>query len=326
MTIANATIPSDAWRSLDRAILLHLFDPNVALIDLGLRIRDRQGQRLEPEICVRVHVRQKLRGTAFESFARQHPERVIDSRRIGFPVDVPQANYHLNQWWSPQPPVTATSRSQLFNPMQGGISISNANAFEYGTLGGKVIDRQTGDGMILSNWHVLYSHWYAWPGMAVYQPSRVHGGHSGHTVAHLQRHAMEQYLDAAVARLADSRSLINNQFEIGAVTGVVDPIIGMSVTKSGSRTGLTVGMVDGIEGRTAMYYSGVKRVIRHVVHIAQREGGGQISAGGDSGAWWLDEATRQVVGLHFAGNDAPEYGLAIAMPPVLKALDVDIAL
>ncbi len=326
MTSIKAVIPPEARLSLDRAVLMHLFDPNVSLIDLGLRIRDSQGQSLEPEVCVRVHVRQKLKGPAFERFANQHPGRIIDPQRIGFSVDVPQADYKLRQFRYPASSTLSKSRGRVFNHMQGGISISNAISSGYGTLGGKVIDRQTGAEMILSNWHVLYGNWYAWPGMAVYQPGRGDKGHSGHTVAHLKRHAMEQFLDAAVAELAGTRSLSKNQFEIGAVTGVTNPILGMQVIKSGRRTGITTGIIDGIEGRQAIYYNGVQRVIRHVVHIAQTDDGGQISAAGDSGSWWLDEETHQAVGLHFAGSDHPEYGLAIAMPPVLDALNVDIAL
>ena len=46
---------------------------------------------------------------------------------------------------------------------------------------------------------------------------------------------------------------------------------------------------------------------------------------GDSGSWWLEGATHRAVGLHFAGSNDPEYGLAIAMPQVLEALNIDIA-
>jgi hypothetical protein len=326
MEIPSASIPSAAQRGLDRAIRLHLFDPNVSLIDLGFRIRDSQNQKLEPELCVRIHVRCKLKGAAFESFAEQNPERVIDPKRIGFPVDVPQADYRLSQPRFPSTLVASNLPNGVCNPMQGGISISNAFTYNYGTLGGKVIDRQTGAAMLLSNWHVLYGASYIRAGMAVCQPGLRDGGHVGYTIGYLKRHALDQFIDAAIAELTDTRPLINNQLGIGPVTGVGTPQLGMRITKSGRRTGITTGMIDGIDGREAIELGGEHRVIRSVVHIAQLPKGGQISAPGDSGSWWLAETTHQAVGLHFAGSDDPEYGLAIAMSQVLDALKVDIAL
>ena len=327
MVLSTMNIPQSAYRALHQAILHHLFDPNVSLIDLGLRIRDTQAQRIEEEFCVRVHVRKKLYAENFDAFARRYPQRVIDAKRIGFSIDVPEANYRTQQWswgsWRSTTPVSP--RGCVFNPMQGGISISNALKYGYGTLGGKVIDRKTGAEMILSNWHVLVGSWYAWPGLAIYQPGQGDGGGPEHIVAHLTRHAMDQFIDAAVAELTGTRPLINDQLDLGPVAGVSTPMLGQRVIKSSRRTGVTTGIVTGIEGRQAMYYSGVRQVIRHVVHIAQTSEGGQVSAGGDSGAWWLEEASRHAVGLHFAGSDVPEYGLAIAMPQVLDTLNVDIA-
>jgi endonuclease G len=307
--------------------MLHLFDPNVSLIDLGWRILDRQGQEVERELCVRVHVRQKPYGKAFDTFAALYPERVVDPERIGYRVDVPKANYRTHQWtrWPGQPVAPSNVRGRLSNPMRGGISISNALMSGFGTLGGKVIDRETGKELILSNWHVLVSTWYAWPGLAIYQPGQGDGGQSPYTVALLKNHAMDQMIDAAVAELTGARPLINDQLDIGPVTGAGEPVIGMRVTKSGRRTGVTTGIITGIEGRQAMNYGGIPRVIRHVVHITQAPEGGPVSDRGDSGSWWLEETTRRAVGLHFAGSNEPEYGLAIAMPQVLDALNVDIA-
>lgn len=306
--------------------MLYLFDPNVSLIDIGFRIRDRQNRKIEDELCIRVHVRRKLRGAALEEFAERSPERLIDPEKIGFAVDVPQATYKLRQWLPGSRTTASTSRSQMFNPMQGGISISNAIKYGYGTLGCKVIDRQTKAEMILSNWHVLAGSWYAWPGLAIYQPGQGDGGTSAQTVAHLTRDAMDQFIDAAVAKLDGTRPLDNTQFELGAVTGVASPQLGMRIQKSGRRTGITTGIVTGIEGRQAMYYDGIQRVIRNVMHIAQTEDGQEVSAAGDSGSCWVEEDTRRAVGLHFAGSDEPEYGLAISMSQVLDALNVDLAL
>lgn len=326
MAILNERLTETVQRALNRAVSLYLFDPNVSLIDLGLRIRDSQGQKLEEELCVRVHVRQKLYAEAFEAFAARYPERVIDPKRVGFVVDVPAGNYHVHSWpwWSWYQPVPTGPRGRVFNPMRGGISISNALKFGYGTLGGQVVERETGVEMILSNWHVLVDSWSIRPGLPIYQPGQGDGGGAQYTVARFTRHAMDQFIDAAVAELTGPRSLINEQLGLGPVTGVTQPVLGLIVTKSGRRTGVTSGVITGIDGRQVMTYAGVQRVIRHVVHIAGTPNGAQVSDKGDSGAWWLEQETRQAVGLHFAGSDLPEYGLAIAMPPVLDALNVDI--
>ena len=49
-----------------------------------------------------------------------------------------------------------------------------------------------------------------------------------------------------------------------------------------------------------------------------------MSRPGDSGSIWLVDTDRQAVGLHFAGGDAPERGLAIDITTVLDALDVEL--
>ena len=72
------------------------------------------------------------------------------------------------------------------------------------------------------------------------------------------------------------------------------------------------------------WYGGFQRKIRHIVHIMQTPEVGEVSRGGDSGSWWLDVATHKAAALHVAGNDDPEYALAISMPHVLEALQVDI--
>jgi hypothetical protein len=99
----------------------------------------------------------------------------------------------------------------------------------------------------------------------------------------------------------------------------------MRVIKSGRASEVTRGIITSIlPGVKKIYYGGFERIVRDVFHIAPLPGGGEISRAGDSGSWWLEEDTRRVVGLHIAGANEPEYGLAIAMPQVLNALDVDI--
>jgi endonuclease G len=96
----------------------------------------------------------------------------------------------------------------------------------------------------------------------------------------------------------------------------------MKVEKSGRSSRRTSGRVTGIGGVARLRYDRIERIIRNVVTIDQL--GGEVSAGGDSGSWWLDETTNEAVGLHFAGSNNPERGLAMDMQSVLDALNVDI--
>jgi endonuclease G len=134
---------------------------------------------------------------------------------------------------------------------------------------------------------------------------------------------MASNLDAAVAELTGSRQLVNAQFDLKPVKGVGWAQLGMEVVKSGRKTDVTYGRVTGVEGTIRMSYSGVKRLIRNVITIVPRRGP-EVSAGGDSGSFWLEEKTMHAVGLHFAGGDHPERALAIDMHPVLDALNVDL--
>ncbi len=78
----DATTWQAARRGLQRAVTLHLHDPNVTLIDLGYLA----GPGAAPELVIRVHVRRKLHGKKFETFRSRHPERVISAEHIGFSV------------------------------------------------------------------------------------------------------------------------------------------------------------------------------------------------------------------------------------------------
>ncbi|MFQ5706287.1 MAG: lytic transglycosylase domain-containing protein [bacterium] len=86
----------EARRAHERAVQLYLLDTNVVLIDLGFRVLSSTGGRMVPELTVRFHVRKKMTGEVFEAFARKEPRRVIDSEKIGFPVDVVESNYSLD--------------------------------------------------------------------------------------------------------------------------------------------------------------------------------------------------------------------------------------
>lgn len=322
----NEVFSAEAVEALDLAVRLYLRNPRVTLIDFGWKINDRQGRTTERTPCVRIHVREKPYGLAFEAFADAHPDQVIDTDLIPFEVDLPRAVYSTGRRpvpeWYGWPALMTGPRGRVFDPLRGGISISNAFNFNYGTLGTTVVDNRTGRLMVLSNWHVLKGSWYVQPGTPIYQPGRLHGGNAANTIGYLSRDAMGSFMDAAVAELTSRRRVINLQEEIGPIEGLTDPDYDMEVVKSGATTRVTAGTVTGLNGRLVMNYNGAPRVIRNVVHISQTEEGLEVSAGGDSGCVYMEKSTSRAVGLHFAGSNVPEYALAISLPEVLSALDV----
>ena len=320
MTMARARL------ALCEATRAFLFDPNVSLVGFGHPECD--GQLAEDELAIRVHVKKKLSGVALEAAAEAGYTRPIPPKIGGFQTDVLQGSYHLHQWqpwsWSAwRRPVAANARTANADPIQGGISISDEFHIAYGTLGGKVCDRATGDEMILSNWHVLVADWSARRGQLIYQPGRLDGGTYTHAAGRLTRDAMAVNLDAAVATLIGNRRLINDQLGLGPVTGVGSWQLGMAVVKSGRSSNITHGRIVEIETTARIRYGYLERIIRDVM-IIEPLNGGEVSRRGDSGSWWLNAATREAVGLHFAGSDMPERALALNMQSVLNALNVEI--
>lgn len=312
-----------ACRARRTAAALYLYNPRVTLVDVGWRIEETRGETTD-ELAVRVHVRSKPRGVALEALALRDSRLVIEKERIPFPVvDIVEGNYPLNWFFGmPQPPV----RGRVFPQLGGGISVSTESLYNYGTLGGIVLDRPTGAPMILSNWHVLAGSAYARRGLRILQPGMGDGGTWQNVVARLERHAMDDGIDAAVATLTGTRPWRNDQFELGAVAGAARPELGARVRKSGRGSGRTAGVVDGVDGEYSIRYGGFPHRIRHVCRIVPAPGEPEASRGGDSGSWWLEEESRRATALHFAGSDEPETALAIAMPEVLAALDVEVAL
>jgi len=318
----DRTLRARGRLALREAVQNHLFDPNVNLIDFGYPWHG--GRLAENELAIRIHVKRKLVGAQLEAAVQARQTRAIPASIGGFQTDVPEGSYHLHQWpgWAT---TMADPRAERVDPLRGGISISDEYHYAYGTLGGKVIDRATGDEMILSNWHVLVSEWWARPGQRIFQPGRLDGGTGQDTIATLTRDAMSVNLDAAVATLTSGQAIVNDQLDLGSVTGVGSPELGMQLVKSGRRTGITYGRVTAIEGVARLPYGSLQRVIRSVITIDPRSSFEPVSGPGDSGAWWLDADTLQVVGLHFAGSEMPERGLALEMQTVLDALSVDVA-
>ncbi len=309
--------------ALRQAVRDYLDDPNITLIELGFKERD--GQLFEDELVIRFHVRQKLSEPALKKAAAAGRTRPIPRTIGGFQTDVPQGKYRPHRSWGRRRWQRQTNpRTVVADPLRGGLSISTERHHTYGTLGGLVNDRETGEPMILSASHVLAGDWRARPGQRIYQPGRLDGGRPANAIATLTRTAMTVNLDAAVATLTGPRRSLNDQLELGPIQGVGEATLGLDVVKSGRRSGVTHGRVVAVDGVAKMRYGYLERIIHRVVTIDPLWAFGEVSGPGDSGAIWLGQEDRRAVALHFAGGNRPERALALDIQAVLAALNVDL--
>jgi len=109
--------------------------------------------------------------------------------------------------------------------------------------------------------------------------------------------ALENLVDAALARPMAEMDLLDEQLGIGPITGVGNAQLGTKLIKSGRTTGVTRGEVLQIDVTTQVQYGPGQVAI-----FADQIMAGPMSAGGDSGSAVLDEDNR-FVGLLFAGSE-----------------------
>jgi len=289
----------------------------VTAIDLGFKWS--QGQMTD-QLAVRVHVVKKKREIELSA------GELFPKELQGIPVDVIEASYAPQALVSSRPETAIEGRGRRFEVVPIGVSIG-CRYSTAGTLGAKVVDRNSGQEMILSNWHVLVGRHSAEPDLPAWQPGWVDGGtNESNTIARLTRSVLGPY-DAAVARLTGDREVTSRTLEGRPIEESSEPRLGMQVWKSGRSSGYTEGFVDGIKMTVPLDYgaAGV-HVLQKVLRIVPLPSGRypEISIGGDSGSVWVDEASGKAVGLHFAGEigDTPEHALANEIGPVLDALDV----
>jgi len=302
MMLIDSTTWRAARRALERAVALYVADSDVTFIDLGFMTAAPQNA----ELAVRIH-------------RRHQPSagRELAAPDLGFAVESVESNFrfHLRQ-------AMTEAAAPICRELMGGIAITNEAGRAF-TLGGKVRDRQTGEAMLLSSWHVLADAWARDENVLIYQPA-ANENHPQAMLAEFTRSAISHGLDAAVLRLHNGADLRNEQEGIGAVTGVALPQLGMRVQKSGAGSGVTSGVITGILGYSMQRYANRQQLIGPLVCITPENPAQKICATGDSGAWWLENATQRAVALHFAGGDQPNFALAFSMPEVLGALEVEI--
>ena len=300
--------------ALSQAKRLAMNIPGIQGVDYGILYAD--GRRRSKQYGIRFHVRRKVSLNELPS-AHLLPDKIN-----GLPCDVIEAAYEPH-----------ASPVEAFDPIQPGISIGNVVRQSTGSLGAFVRDIATGQPCLLSNWHVLCGSTQAVGGEQISQPGPRHlGSHPPRFVASLLRWSdLSHGIDAALAVLDQGVAFQTLPFQLAAsATDVGEPTVGMRVVKSAVVTGVTHGIVDGVEGSFPMNYAAYGDTNRWMdgirLVVDPNAPSDEISLGGDSGAIWIDAATNRAIGLHFAGEDGlgplAEYALAHPLPRVLNSLNV----
>lgn len=68
----------------------------------------------------------------------------------------------------------------------------------------------------------------------------------------------------------------------------------MQVVKSSRTSGITHGIVEGVDGTLSLPYSSLVRIIQHIIIIGPLDLD-VLSSGGDSGALWLEAQTLRAL-------------------------------
>jgi hypothetical protein len=109
--------------------------------------------------------------------------------------------------------------------------------------------------------------------------------------------ALENLVDAAIARPLNSADVTGEILQIGTIHGSATAELGMAIKKSGRTTGLTTGIIEQVDVSVNVQYGQGQIAV-----FTDQLMAGAMSQGGDSGSAVLDDNNR-LVGLLFAGSD-----------------------
>lgn len=286
----------------------------------GVGYRFKDGKRTD-EVCIQCTVEKKYSLEALE--AREMtplPEQVQDNEGNQVEVDVIERNYKLS--FEVEPTVALEEdvdyhklRRSRLDPLLPGASVSHADGTA-GTIGAIVFDKESGQPLILSNWHVLQGA-RGELGDDIVQPgpfddSEVHDNFCGQ----LLRSHLGLAGDCAVATI-DGREWAEEILELDvAPARMARPNLDDAVVKSGRTTGVTYGIVERVNVVANLNYGGdvgVQTIGGFEIrpNPDKPPANGEISMGGDSGSVWMIDAEGKedadvVVGLHFAGEADPD--------------------
>jgi hypothetical protein len=129
--------------------------------------------------------------------------------------------------------------------------------------------------------------------------------------------ALTNQVDAAVARPLEDSAILDENLEIGHVSGMSAPHLGMLVRKSGRTTAFTSGAISVLDATVVIAY-GPQLAATFENQIITTP----MSLGGDSGSLLVANNTPQAVGLLFAGSD--QATIHNPIQAVLESLNVSI--
>lgn len=113
----------------------------------------------------------------------------------------------------------------------------------------------------------------------------------------IDQQALENLVDAAIARPLNPQDVSDDILQIGTIEGTALGELGMAIKKSGRTTELTTGSIDQVDVTVNVQYGQGQ-----IAMFADQLMAGAMSQGGDSGSAVLNDSNR-LVGLLFAGSD-----------------------
>jgi hypothetical protein len=128
--------------------------------------------------------------------------------------------------------------------------------------------------------------------------------------------ALENLVDAAIARPLNEEDVTEEILQIGTILGTGTGELGMAIKKSGRTTGLTTGVIEQVDVSVNVQYGQGQ-----IAMFTDQLMAGAMSQGGDSGSAVLDDNNR-LVGLLFAGSDTTT--VINRIENVLSALGVSV--
>lgn len=143
-------------------------------------------------------------------------------------------------------------------------------------------------------------------------------GSSHQLQVHKAQPSSTNVVDAAVARPIEDGDILDENLEIGVVTGVTAAELGLMVRKSGRTTATTTGSINILDATLVINY-GYDRLATFERQIVSTP----MSRGGDSGSLVVASDSQLAVGLLFAGSD--QATIFNPIQAVIEALNVSFA-